>query len=54
MPMPFAAWHAPAWLAELLPSPPLTRNQTGTPGFGELDISPHGIEDILPEILRDH
>jgi uncharacterized protein YbjT (DUF2867 family) len=65
MPMPFAAWHALAVLAEMLPSPPLTRNQVelmeidtvaspGTPGFGELGISPHAIEDILPEILRDH
>ena len=25
--LPFAAWHALARLAELLPSPPLTRNQ---------------------------
>jgi uncharacterized protein YbjT (DUF2867 family) len=65
MPMSFAAWHALAWLAELLPSPPVTRNQVelmeidtvaslGTPGFGELGISPHAIEDILPEILPDH
>jgi hypothetical protein len=46
-------------------SPPLTRSQvelmeidtvasTGTPGFGELGISPHAIEEVLPEILRDH
>jgi NADH dehydrogenase len=65
MPMPFAAWHALAWLAEMLPSPPLTRNQVelmeidtvaspGTPGFAELGLSPHAIEDILPEILPDH
>jgi uncharacterized protein YbjT (DUF2867 family) len=65
MPMPFAAWHALAFLAEMLPRPPLTRNQVelmeidtvaspGTPGFGELGISPHAIEDVLPEILRDY
>src|SRR5438093_10262333 len=25
--IPFAAWHALAWFAEMLPSPPVTRNQ---------------------------
>jgi uncharacterized protein YbjT (DUF2867 family) len=65
LPMPFAAWHALARLAELLPSPPLTRNQVelmeidtvaspGAPGFVELGISPRSIEDVLPEILRGH
>jgi uncharacterized protein YbjT (DUF2867 family) len=65
MPMPFAAWHALAFLAEMLPSAPLTRNQVelmeidtvaspGTPGFAELGIAPHAIEDVLPEILRDY
>jgi uncharacterized protein YbjT (DUF2867 family) len=65
MPMPFVAWYALARLAEMLPSPPLTRNQVelmeidtvaspGMPGFAELGLSPHAIEDILPEILPDH
>ena len=27
IPIPFVAWHALAWLAEMLPSPPITRNQ---------------------------
>ena len=27
IPMPFAAWHALAWFSEMLPSPPVTRNQ---------------------------
>jgi len=27
IPIPFAAWHALAWFAEMLPSPPVTRNQ---------------------------
>jgi uncharacterized protein YbjT (DUF2867 family) len=27
IPVPFAAWQALAWVAELLPSPPVTRNQ---------------------------
>src|SRR5262249_14151443 len=65
IPIPFAAWHVLAWFAEMLPSPPVTRNQVelmqvdnvASPemcGFGELGISPLSIEDILPEILWDH
>src|SRR5207302_4050499 len=27
VPVPFAAWRALAWIAEMLPSPPVTRNQ---------------------------
>jgi hypothetical protein len=27
MPFPFAAWHALAWMSELLPKPAITRNQ---------------------------
>jgi len=63
--IPFAAWHVLAWFAEMLPSPPITRNQVELmqidnvtspeiPGFGELGISPRSIEEILPEILWDH
>jgi NADH dehydrogenase len=63
LPMPFAAWHALAFAAELLPGAPITRNQVelmeidtvasaGTPGFAELGISPRSIEDTLPELLR--
>ena len=51
IPIPFAAWHALAWLAEMLPSPPLTRNQVElmqvdnvpspeAPGFADPGISP--------------
>jgi uncharacterized protein YbjT (DUF2867 family) len=65
IPIPLAAWHALAWLAEMLPSPPVTRNQVElmqvdnvsspvAPGFGELGISPHSIEDVLQDILWDH
>jgi NADH dehydrogenase len=61
-PMPFAAWHALARFAEILPSPPVTRNQVELmqvdnvaspemPGFEELGISPHSVEEILQEIL---
>jgi NADH dehydrogenase len=65
IPIPFAAWHALAWFAEMLPSPPVTRNQVelmqvdtvsslDMPGFGELGILPHSVEEILQEILWDH
>jgi len=65
IPIPFAAWHALAWFAEMLPNPPVTRNQVelmqvdnvaspDMPGFGELGISPHSVEEILQEMLWDH
>ena len=67
IPLPFGAWHALAWAAEMLPSPPVTRNQVELmqvdnvsspemPGFGDLGISPHSVEEILQEMLRlrDH
>ena len=65
IPIPFAAWHALAWFAEMLSSPPVTRNQVELmqvdnvsspemPGFGELGISPHSVEEILQEMLWDH
>ena len=65
IPIPFAAWHALAWFAEMLPSPPVTRNQVELmqvdnvsspemPGFEELGISPHAVEEILQEMLWDH
>ncbi len=65
IPIPFAAWHALAWFAEILPRPPITRNQVELmqvdnvaspemPGFGELGITPIAVEGILQEILWDH
>jgi len=65
IPIPFAAWHALAWIAELSPSPPITRNQVELmqidnvsspemPGFGKLGILPHSVEEILQEILSKH
>ena len=65
IPIPFAAWHVLAWFAEMLPRPPITRNQVELmqidnvaspeiPGFGELGITPQSIEEILPEMLWDH
>jgi len=61
IPIPFAAWHALAWISEMLPSPPVTRNQVELmqvdnvsspemPGFGELEISPHSLEEILQSL----
>jgi NADH dehydrogenase len=63
IPIPFAAWHALAWVAEMLPNPPVTRNQVelmridnvaspDLPGFEELGVSPHSVEEILQQILR--
>src|SRR5438874_2694625 len=63
LPVPFALWHAIGYVAEFLPSPPITRNQIelmeddsvatpGTPGFQVLQIVPKAIEDILPELLH--
>jgi dihydroorotate dehydrogenase len=49
----------------MLPNPPVTRNQVelmqvdnvsspNMPGFKELEISPHPVEEILQEMLWDH
>jgi uncharacterized protein YbjT (DUF2867 family) len=63
IPVPFAAWHALALAAKMLPEPPVTRNQVELmeidtvaspemPGFGELGISPHAVEEILRQMVR--
>jgi len=60
--LPF--WHALAWASEMLPGPPLTRNQVDLmkidtvsspemPGFVELEISPHSVETILQKMLSN-
>jgi uncharacterized protein YbjT (DUF2867 family) len=62
MRMPFVLWDALAGLAEMLPRPPLTRNQVelmqidttaseNLPGFRALGISPRSLEDELDAIL---
>jgi Pirin len=62
VPMPFGLWHALASVAEMLPEPPITRNQVelmqldnvaspGAPGFGDLRISSTSLEDALPAIV---
>src|SRR5712671_1741838 len=64
IPIPFAVWHALAWASEMLPAPPLTRNQVELmqidtvsspemPGFFELGISPHSVEAILQKMLSN-
>src|SRR5262249_29489060 len=60
-PVPFTVWHMLARIAELLPTPPLTRNQVGlmridtvasaSPGFEVLGISPQPLEQVLQAIL---
>ena len=62
MRMPFALWYALAGLAEILPHPPLTRNQvelmqvdtvaSDRPGFRELGISPRSLEEKLRAMLE--
>ena len=63
--MPFAFWNALAGVAEMLPQPPLTRNQVelmkidttaseGLPGFRALSISSRSLEDELEAILRQN
>jgi NADH dehydrogenase len=58
VPFPFSLWHVIGYVAEALPSPPLTRNQVelmgqdnisepGAPGFEALQISPQSIEIML-------
>jgi uncharacterized protein YbjT (DUF2867 family) len=64
VPIPFAAWHALAWASEMLQIPLLTRNQVelmqidtvsspDRPGFVELGISPHPVEEILQKMLSN-
>jgi uncharacterized protein YbjT (DUF2867 family) len=61
-PVPFAAWDALARISELLPKPPITRNQVelmqidsvsmpGLPGLETLGVGPHSVEEILQDIL---
>jgi len=63
MRMPFAFWNALAGVAEMLPQPPVTRNQVelmkidttaskSLPGFRALGISPRSLEDELEAIVR--
>jgi len=64
VPIPFSVWHALTWASEMLPDPPLTRNQVDLmkihtvsspemPGFSELGITPHTVETILQRMLSN-
>jgi uncharacterized protein YbjT (DUF2867 family) len=64
VPVPFSLWHGVGFAAELLPAPPITRNQIDlmqidniaapdAPGFATLGISPRPLEDLLPQLSRD-
>ncbi len=64
VPIPFSLWHALGFAAELLPAPPITRNQidlmkidnVAAPnalGFAALGVSPRPLEDILPKMSRE-
>jgi uncharacterized protein YbjT (DUF2867 family) len=63
VPMPFAAWRALARVAELLPRPPVTRNQVElmeidtlpaaqAAGLADLGIAPRPIEDTIRQLAR--
>jgi uncharacterized protein YbjT (DUF2867 family) len=60
LPFPFFAWHAMAWAAEMLPKPPITRNQVelmqidnvtsaGKPGISDFGIAARAIEAEVVE-----
>jgi uncharacterized protein YbjT (DUF2867 family) len=61
VPIPFTLWHALGFTAELLPAPPITRNQIelmqidnvaapDAPGFAVLGVSPRPLEEILRQM----
>jgi uncharacterized protein YbjT (DUF2867 family) len=63
IPVPFAAWHALAWMAEALPHPALTRNQVelmeidtvvsqDALTLADMGISPKSVEQTLEEITH--
>jgi NADH dehydrogenase len=65
VPVPFAAWHGIARVAEMLPGAPVTRNQVelmqvdtvaspSLPGFADLGISPRPMEAVLQSMLRSN
>ncbi len=62
IPMPFSLWRALAYVAEMLPEPPITRNQVAlmqkdnvaspdAAGFTELQVSPTSLEEMLSTIV---
>jgi len=60
VPFPFSLWHLIGYVSEVLPNPPITRNQVelmeqdnvpeqSAPGFAALQISPRALENMLSE-----
>jgi uncharacterized protein YbjT (DUF2867 family) len=63
VPFPFAAWHVLARVAEILPRPPVTRNQVELmevdtvtspqmPGLRELGITPRPVKDAVRDLAH--
>ena len=63
VPLPLSLWRIIGYVSEVLPSPPITRNQVelmgqdnipapNVPGFEALEISPQAIDNILPQMLK--
>jgi uncharacterized protein YbjT (DUF2867 family) len=61
-PVPYTIWHALALTCEVLPSPPITRNQVDlmatdnvakpdAAGFSRLGIAPQSVDAVLPSLL---
>ncbi|HEY2538695.1 MAG TPA: complex I NDUFA9 subunit family protein [Stellaceae bacterium] len=64
-PVPLALWKVIGSIGELLPTPPITRNQVdlleldnvasiGLAGFGNLQIVPRSLEELLSQISGSH
>jgi len=64
IPVPFGAWQGLAFVAEMMPAPPVTRNQVELmavdniassthPGFQALGIDPRGIEVVLASVRQN-
>ena len=64
VPFPFSLWHLIGYVSEVLPNPPITRNQVElmeqdnvpeptAPGFEALQISPRTLENVLSEYATD-
>jgi NADH dehydrogenase len=62
VPLPFSLWHVIGYVSEVLPNPPITRNQVelmeqdnvperSAPGFEALQISPRALENMLSEYV---
>lgn len=64
VPVPFSLWHSLAYAGEMLPTPPITRNQIelmqndnvaahDVPGFPCLKIPPTPLEKVLPQVVQN-